>query len=260
MFGGRAQTSCVAWSPCWGLHRGARVSRGPAWLNQSCAAGTASAWRGGSRCPWRRQVGRFMRVGARVGPWQPGLWLRGPCAPFPCLHLLLCTTAHITGRSTRTHTCRRRLRRNGGGPVTSNVIWHWRRMSRVGATLARLVSCHLVTLLGAARSRSGEPRASMVESKLCRRHGCGAGHWLSEPFAPAGKVLRAHRRAGGSLAIRLAAAGAMRAFPGPASFAVHHGSYNWSANTEQQLQEAASPQRLLPGCLQRYMASFSSRT
>lgn len=27
--------------------------------------------------------------------------------------------------------------------------------------------------------------------------------------------------------------------------------FNWSANTEPQLQEAASPQRLRSGCLQR---------
>ena len=29
--------------------------------------------------------------------------------------------------------------------------------------------------------------------------------------------------------------------------------YNWSANTEPQLQAAASPQVLRSGCLQRYM-------
>jgi hypothetical protein len=123
-------------------------------------------------------------------------------------------------------------------------------MFRGQATFAHLVSCHLVTLLGAARSRSGERRARMAESKLRRRHGFGVARFLSRSFAAAGKAARAHRHSGGSPATGLAASGAMRAFPGPAAFAVHHGSYNSSANTDRVTAGFACLRA--SGCLQRY--------
>jgi hypothetical protein len=63
------------------------------------------------------------------------------------------------------------------------------------------------------------------------------------------RVRRALRRAPMSFT-RRGLVGKLRA-GAPACLALSGNSYNWSANTEQQLQEAASPQRLLPGCLQR---------
>ena len=139
MVGRRAQIPCGAWSPCWGWRSHARVSLAAAWLNQSCAAGTDSAWRVGARDLSRGLLRHFICVGARVGLWPAGLRLRGPCAPVQCVHPAHSSTAHITGRPTRTHTCRRRLRRNGGGPVAFNVMWHWRRMRSAPKFIASFI-------------------------------------------------------------------------------------------------------------------------
>jgi hypothetical protein len=161
-------------------------------------------------------------------------------------------TCPLTGRPTRTHNCRRRLRRASCGPVAFNVIWHRRRMLRVAATSSSASRSRcMVTLLGAARPRSGESRAYIAETKLRRSHGFGQAGVSAPSFRPAGHPLRSPGRSGRSQASGLAASGAMRACPAPASFAFHRGSYNWSANTDPQLQGAASPRVLWSGYLQR---------
>ena len=106
----RGAVARVAWSPCWGSHGCTRASREPAWLNQSCAADTASNWVAGSRCLSRQQVGRFVRGRTRVSRWPAGLQPRGPCR---LSHACIAGTPgrlHITCRSTRTHKCVRSLR------------------------------------------------------------------------------------------------------------------------------------------------------
>jgi hypothetical protein len=94
---------------------------------------------------------------------------------------------------------------------------------------------------------AAKTRAPVGRSLLGR--GSGLSHGLGA------RVRRAGRRAPMSFT-RRDFEGKLRV-GAPACLALSGNSYNWSANTEQQLQEAASPQRLLPGCLQRCTASLA---
>jgi len=252
--------SVAACSLLWGWRFVARVS------GRACTRG--KQWR--FLCLGVCSFHRFVRTSHQVGGDRRSGGLARPRAwgkLRACAHRLCFLLRPITCQSTRTHNSRRRLRRLCWWSGHFHVIWHWRRMFRVAAVLAldgglapwgeparAAPSRRRVTLLGVARSHSGEPRANMAESKLRRRHGFGLAGRRSRPFASAGQALHVRRRSGGSLACGLATSEAMRAFPMPASRALHHGSYNWSANTDPQLQEAASPQGLWSGCLQRYVA------
>jgi hypothetical protein len=97
---------------------------------------------------------------------------------------------------------------------------------------AASVRC-VITLLGVAPRRSGESRACIAESKLRRSHGAGLADRLATSFVPAGQPLQTCHDSGESLVSGLAALGAMRACPTPASRALDHGSYNWSANADR---------------------------
>jgi hypothetical protein len=171
------------------------------------------------------------------------------------------TASGITCQSTRTQTCRRRLRRGRLWSGHFYVMWHWRRMHRVAASpglcgwVARVrSSCRLVTLLGATRSHSGEPQACMAEPKLCRRHGFGQAARLALPYAPAGQPLREASCTGGSHASGLAASGAMPPVPFLDRWGTTTATHNISIDTDPQQQEAASPQMLVVRSFLRYTA------
>jgi hypothetical protein len=102
-----------------------------------------------------------------------------------------------------------------------------------------------LTLLGVARSRSGESRACIAESKLRRRHGFRPAALRTLPFAPAGRALRMWSRAGESLASELATSMAMPPFSCRHRGNARSATYNLSIDTDPQQQEAASPQMLV---------------
>jgi hypothetical protein len=110
----------------------------------------------------------------------------------------------------------------------------------------------LVAFLGVAPCRSGESRAWVVGGGYRRRHGFGLVGRRALPFganvsAPA--CLVGARVAG--MPAGLAASGAMPPFKCQHRGGASTASHNKSANTDPQQQEAASPQMLWSGYLQR---------
>ena len=183
----------------------------------------------------------------------------GSCGQLPCLPLspMEKQECALTCQSTRTHNSRRRLRRKCWWSGHFYVIGRRRpahaRVSRVGFPTSSPMSFRTVSL--AAVHFSGGCGSPSVRCTPAPGPGSCAFHFgVAAPRSKVSLQQSPHYWGGGfseGLARRLAW-GKLRANTHrPAMFS----PYNKSANTDPQLQEAASPQGLWSGCLQRYLAT-----
>ena len=187
-----------------------------------------------------------------------GLRLRGPCRLSHACIARAPRRLHITCRSTRTRNCRKRLRRECCGPVSSDVMRHGvectERQSRLRGD-ASLCRGWRGQRSGRSRARfvcvGGAPHASLV-------HGWGSltavvgGHTLLVPADSVSVGLVGARVAG--VPAWLVSSKAMPPFTFQHLRVATTATHNWSPDADTQRMKAASRQVLRAGQLRRYEA------